>query len=164
MENERLRENYDSGEDYVLETGEQRFTFNEIDFGQRIEQAARQLDFIEGNLSEEERGILADLTANSAVEIDSSPFVEHLLEHKEQIGTAKDSKNMIHWLKHLVFRGAWLDQRMLEGELEVEFDEDTMDFVYLQKEYSILEHAYKKRRIQPAKVPSWREIAYQPED
>ena len=29
----------------------------------------------------------------------------------------------MHWLRRLVFRGAWLDQRVKEGELEVVFDE-----------------------------------------
>ena len=36
------RGNYDSGQDYVLEYGELRFTFNERDFSERVEQAARQ--------------------------------------------------------------------------------------------------------------------------
>ena len=35
------RGNYDSGQDYVLEYGELRFTFNERDFSERVEQAAR---------------------------------------------------------------------------------------------------------------------------
>ena len=33
------RGNYDSGQDYVLEYGELRFTFNERDFSERVEQA-----------------------------------------------------------------------------------------------------------------------------
>ena len=36
------RGNYDSGQDYVLEYGELRFTFNERDFSERVEQAALQ--------------------------------------------------------------------------------------------------------------------------
>ena len=32
----KKRGNYDSGEDYVLEYGELRFTFNEEDFRQRV--------------------------------------------------------------------------------------------------------------------------------
>ena len=34
------RGNYDSGQDYVLEYGELRFTYNERDFAERVEQAA----------------------------------------------------------------------------------------------------------------------------
>ena len=42
------RENYDSGEDFVLEYGELRFTFNERDFAERCEQAALKLGFVGG--------------------------------------------------------------------------------------------------------------------
>ena len=37
------RGNYESGSDYVLEYGELRFTFNERDFTERVEQAAIKL-------------------------------------------------------------------------------------------------------------------------
>ena len=45
--NTKKRGNYDSGEDYVLEYGELRFTFNEEDFRQRVEQAAVKLGFVD---------------------------------------------------------------------------------------------------------------------
>jgi len=45
------RGNYDSGQDYVLEYGELRFTFNERDFGERCEQAARKVGFVSGQLT-----------------------------------------------------------------------------------------------------------------
>ena len=44
------RGNYDSGQDYVLEYGELRFTFNERDFSERVEQSARRLGFVHGRL------------------------------------------------------------------------------------------------------------------
>ncbi len=47
------RGNYDSGEDFVLEYGELRFTFNEADFSERCEQAALKLGFVGGRLGEE---------------------------------------------------------------------------------------------------------------
>ena len=40
------RGNYESGSDYVLEYGELRFTFNERDFTERVEQAAAKLGFV----------------------------------------------------------------------------------------------------------------------
>ena len=49
--NTKKRGNYDSGEDYVLEYGELRFTFNEEDFRQRVEQAAVKLSFVEARAS-----------------------------------------------------------------------------------------------------------------
>ena len=45
------RGNYESGSDYVLEYGELRFAFNEEDFGQRVEQAAVKLGFVDQGLS-----------------------------------------------------------------------------------------------------------------
>ena len=44
------RGNYESGSDYVLEYGELRFTFNERDFTERVEQAAIKLGFVAGPL------------------------------------------------------------------------------------------------------------------
>ena len=44
MEKATRRGNYESGSDYVLEYGELRFSFNEHDFSQRVEQAAVKLD------------------------------------------------------------------------------------------------------------------------
>ena len=41
------RGNYESGSDYVLEYGELRFTFNERDFTERVEQAAIKLGFVD---------------------------------------------------------------------------------------------------------------------
>ena len=40
----------------------------------------------------------------------------------------------MHWLRRLVFRSAWLDQRVKEGELDVVFDEITHTFGYVQPE------------------------------
>ena len=43
------RGNYSSGDDFVLEYGELRFTFNERDFRERCEQAAGKLGFLDGD-------------------------------------------------------------------------------------------------------------------
>ena len=54
VEKATRRGNYESGSDYVLEYGELRFSFNEQDFAQRVEQAAVKLDFVDQGL--ERRG------------------------------------------------------------------------------------------------------------
>ena len=54
------RGNYESGSDYVLEYGELRFTFNERDFTERVEQAARS------QLKRSTRTALKDATARLA--------------------------------------------------------------------------------------------------
>ncbi|MCX6389868.1 MAG: hypothetical protein NT122_04430 [Solirubrobacterales bacterium] len=40
------RGDYDSGDEFVLEYGDLRFTFNERDFEERCEQAASKLGFV----------------------------------------------------------------------------------------------------------------------
>ena len=42
------------------------------------------------------------------------------------------NKSLVHWLRRLVFRGAWLDQRVKEGELDIVFDQSTQTFGYVQ--------------------------------
>ena len=50
-------------------------------------------------------------------------------------------------------RSAWLDLRLLEGQLEVAFDAETGGFVYFPA-------GHRTRRIGPPPHPSWREVAY----
>src|SRR5665213_1020736 len=61
------RGNYNSGEDFVLEYGELRFTFNELDFRERCEQAAIRLGFIGGRLDEAELEDLVNLAVNGEI-------------------------------------------------------------------------------------------------
>src|SRR5207249_808115 len=72
------RGNYESGSDYVLEYGELRFTFNERDFTERVEQAAVKLGFVEGQLDDEEREDLVNLAVNGHVENPTSALGEHV--------------------------------------------------------------------------------------
>jgi hypothetical protein len=64
----------------------------------------------------------------------------------------------VHWLRRLVFRGAWLDQRVKEGELEVSYDEDSGTFAYVQP----AEPGTPGRgeAIELAPEPSWGRVAY----
>ena len=115
METSR-RGNYDSGEDFVLEYGELRFTFNEEDFSERCEQAALKLGFVGGRLGEEELEDLVNLAVNGEIFDPASALGEHVNDcWPELVGPAE--RSLVHWLRRLVFRGAWLDQRVNEGEL-----------------------------------------------
>ena len=130
METSR-RGNYDSGEDFVLEYGELRFTFNEDDFSERCEQAALKLGFVGGRLGEEESEDLVNLAVNGEILDPASALGEHVNDcWPELVGPAE--RSLVHWLRRLVFRGAWLDQRVNEGELSVAFDEETGSFAYVQ--------------------------------
>ena len=124
MEKATRRGNYESGSDYVLEYGELRFSFNEQDFAQRVEQAAVKLDFVDGGLEGDELHDLLELAVNGEIREPTSPLGEHINEHwAELVGPA--NRSLVHWIRRLVFRGAWLDQRVKEGELDIVFDADT---------------------------------------
>ena len=124
MEKATRRGNYESGSDYVLEYGELRFSFNEQDFAQRVEQAAVKLDFVNQGLAREELQDLLDLAVNGEILEPASTLGEHVVENwTELVGPA--DRSLVHWIRRLVFRGAWLDQRVKEGELDVVFEPDT---------------------------------------
>jgi hypothetical protein len=146
------RGNYESGSDYVLEYGELRFTFNERDFTERIEQAAIKLDFVSGTLDEAEREDLVDLAVNGEVTAPRSRLGEHVQECWGELNGPAD-RSLVHWLRRLVFRGAWLDQRVKESELEIVFDQESRTFGYAQPDRDF-------ELIELSPEPSWRQVAY----
>ncbi len=148
------RGNYDSGQDYVLEYGELRFTFNERDFSERVEQAALKLGFVAGRLEGVELEDLVNLAVNSEVQDPASGLGEHVNDcWPELVGPAE--RSLVHWLRRLVFRSAWLDQRVKEGELDVAFDESTNTFGYIQPERD-------DEPIELSPEPNWGRVAYTP--
>jgi hypothetical protein len=146
------RGNYESGSDYVLEYGELRFTFNERDFGERVEQAAIKLGFVSGPLDDEEREDLVNLAVNGEVAEASSELGDHINSCWHDL-TGPSERSLVHWLRRLVFRGAWLDQRVIEGELEVVFDPDSHTFGYAQPDRDL-------ELIELSPEPSWERVAY----
>ena len=151
------RGNYDSGEDFVLEYGELRFTFNEQDFAERCEQAAIKVGFVGGRLGDEELEDLVNLAVNGEISEPASALGEHVNDcWPELVGPAE--RSLVHWLRRLVFRGAWLDQRVNEGELTIAFDDDTGTFSYVQPaEWGA---AGAGDPIELAPEPSWGRVAY----
>jgi hypothetical protein len=148
------RGNYDSGEDFVLEYGELRFTFNERDFGERCEQAARKLGFVEGTLEDTELDDLVNLAVNGEIQEPASALGEHVNDcWPELVGPA--DRSLVHWLRRLVFRSAWLDQRVKEGELDVRFDGERQTFAYVQPDRG-------DEPVELAPEPSWGRVAYIP--
>jgi len=148
------RGNYDSGEDFVLEYGELRFTFNERDFQERCEQAAMKLGFVGGRLGEPELEDLVNLAVNGEIPDPTSALGEHVNDcWPELVGPA--DRSLVHWLRRLVFRSAWLDQRVKEGELDVAFNVESQTFAYIQPERD-------GEPIELAPEPSWGRVAYVP--
>jgi hypothetical protein len=147
-----LRGNYDSGEDFVLEYGSLRFTFNEEDFAERCEQAAIRLGFVGGRLGEKELEDLVNLAVNGEIHDPASSLGEHVNDcWPELVGPAE--RSLVHWLRRLVFRGAWLDQRVNEGELGVSFVAESGSFAYVQPDR-------RDEPIELAPEPSWGRVAY----
>ena len=151
------RGNYSSGEDFVLEYGDLRFTFNERDFSERCEQAARRLGFIGDAIAEDEAEDLINLVVNGEVTDPASALGEHVNECWPELVGPSD-RSLVHWLRRLVFRGAWLDQRVKEGELSVAFDEQTGTFAYVQPNNPGV--AGSGEPIELAPEPSWGRVAY----
>ena len=151
------RENYDSGEDFVLEYGELRFTFNEADFSQRCEQAALKLGFVGGRLGDGELEDLVNLAVNGEILDPASALGEHVNECWPEL-TGPAERSLVHWLRRLVFRGAWLDQRVKEGELNVSFDETTGTFAYVQPATNGAPGAGEPIELAPE--PTWARVAY----
>lgn len=132
------RQNYDSGEAYVLEYDEMRFTYNQVDFKQRLEYAAKKLKFIKNIYLEDDE--LEDLVKFCVDGSMTEPLTAlgYRLEktgRRENMdvmfGDSDREDTFVHWLRRMAFRGAWLDQRLIEGELDIEFDEDSGDFLYI---------------------------------
>ena len=148
----KRRGNYESGSDYVLEYGELRFTFNERDFSERVEQAAMKLGFVAAPLDPDENEDLVALAVNGEVTDPSSALGEHINACWGELVGPSD-RSLVHWLRRLVFRGAWLDQRVKEDELEIVFNEETKSFGYAQPD-----RAYELIELSPE--PSWAAVAY----
>jgi hypothetical protein len=154
MDELRRRGNYDSGEDFVLEYGELRFTFNERDFAERCEQAGVKLGFVHGRLSGEELEDLVNLAVNGEIQDPASALGEHVNDCWPELSGPAD-RSLVHWLRRLVFRSAWLDQRVKEGELDVAFDTERHTFAYVQPDRD-------GEVIELAPEPSWGRVAYVP--
>ena len=154
MEKATRRGNYESGSDYVLEYGELRFSFNEQDFSQRVEQAAVKLDFVDAGLEPDELHDLLELAVNGEIRESASTLGEHVNDNWNELVGPSD-RSLVHWIRRLVFRSAWLDQRVKEGELDIVFDGDTHTFGYVQPDRDA-------EPIELSREPSWARLAYRP--
>ena len=96
-----------------------------------------------------------NLAVNGEVQDPASGLGEHVNDcWPELVGPA--DRSLVHWLRRLVFRSAWLDQRVKEGELDVAFDADTHTFAYVQPDRD-------DEPIELAPEPSWGRVASRPD-
>ncbi len=149
-----LSPSYESGHDFSIEVEGVRFRFNADDFHSRVGAAAVRLGLLaRDGLDPDVLEDLVALAAHGAVTAPRSPLAAHVERHRATLlGGAGD---LVHWLRRLVFRGAWIDQQVRDGTLVPEFDE-TAGF------------RFRTRSGEPAaeesRPPDWRAVAYTGEE
>ena len=144
---------YHSGDDFVVEFLDYRYAFSRTDFAQRVVAAAVRLELVPPrDLGDEEADDLVELAATGRVSEPRSALGEHLQDCARQLDELHP-ETLTYWLRKLVFRGAWLDQRVKEGELDIVFDPDSHAFGYVQPERDA-------EPIELSREPSWARLAY----
>lgn len=145
--------NYSSGADYVVEFLGHRFGFNNADFEQRVVAAAVKLGLVSSNeLDEDETADLLELTADGRISDARSDLGRYLIRHWERLSLV-EGESLVYWLRKLVFRGAWLDHRVKEGLLDVEWDDDSSEFGYRDPRG-------ERTLLELAPIPSWHELQF----
>jgi hypothetical protein len=147
--------NYNSGDDYLVEFLGYSFSFNAFDFEQRITAAAVKLGLIPGNeLDDDETADLVELVEHDSIEEPRSSLGRYLIRRWDEVSLV-DGESLVYWLKKLVFRGAWLDHRVKEGKLEVDWDDETAEFSYRDPRGG-------RALLELLPTPSWHELQYRP--
>src|SRR5207237_170399 len=80
--------NYHSGDDYIVEFLGYRFSFNSLDFEERVTAAAVRLGLVAGpELDEDETADLVELVERDAIEVPRSALGEYLVRHWDALDT-----------------------------------------------------------------------------
>src|SRR6059058_4062991 len=131
--------NYHSGDDYVVEFLGYRFSFSSQDFEERVTAAAVRLGLVGSpELDEDETADLVELVERDAIDAPRSALGEYLVRH---------------WDALALVRGEWLDHRVKEGLLEVDWDDDRQDFTYADTNGG-------RALLELLPTPSWHELQY----
>ena len=145
--------NYHSGDDYIVEFLGYRFSFNSVDFEERVTAAAVRLGLVsDPELDEDETADLVELVERDAIGTPRSPLGEYLVRHWETLALVR-GESLVYWLKKLVFRSAWLDHRVKEGLLEVDWDDERQDFTFADTNGG-------RALLELLPTPSWHELQY----
>jgi hypothetical protein len=148
---------YNSGCDYMFSYSKTNMTFNEEDFKERVEYAAKALGLIETALEEDEVEVLVNLVMGEEITESTSPLAHHLEVNQDALQLADNpNTSLVSWLKSLIFRGAYLDQCVLNGDLGVDFDDSTGNFSYVRP------GSMERNSIELTSPPSWEHISYRP--
>ncbi len=146
-----LSPDYSSGHDFAVEIEGVRFRFNSDDFASRTGAAAVRLGLLPRTaLGPAELRDLVALAAHGRIARPSSPLAAHIAAHRRALEW--QGRDVVHWLRRLIFRGAWIDQQITDGRIIPVWDEV---------------HGFRYRSAttgQPAAdepaLPDWSQIAY----
>ena len=145
--------NYSSGDDYLVEFLGYSFSFNAEDFEQRVTAAAVKLGLLSRNeLEDDETADLVELVERGGIEEPRSALGRYLVHRWDEVSLV-GGESLVYWLKKLVFRGAWLDHRVKEGLLEVDWDEERQDFTFADTNGG-------RALLELLPTPSWHELQY----
>ena len=145
--------NYHSGDDYIVEFLGYRFSFSSLDFEERVTAAAVRLGLVsDPELDEDETADLVELVERDAIGAPRSPLGEYLVRHWDTLALVR-GESLVYWLKKLVFRSAWLDHRVKEGLLEVDWDDERQDFTFADTNGG-------RALLELLPTPSWHELQY----
>ena len=145
--------NYTSGDDFVVEFLGYRFAFAAADFEERVTAAAVKRGLLGRNeLEAEETADLVERAADGRIADPRSPLGRYLVRHWEALA-AVGGESRVYWRRKLVFRSAWLDQRVKLGLLDVDWDETTAEFGYRDPRGD-------RALLELAPVPSWHELQF----
>jgi hypothetical protein len=147
--------NYWSGDEVVLEFVEHRYGFSRDDFRERVTAAAVRLSLVRAEHVDEQAGDdLVDLVATGTLREPRSGLGRYLVARWDTVGT-RNGESLVYWLRKLVFRSAWLDQRLKLGMLDVSFDDGARDFRYHLP-------SSEPPLVDLTRHPSWRPVRYVP--
>ena len=93
-----------------------------------------------------------ELVERDAIETPRSALGEYLVRHWDALALVR-GESLVYWLKKLVFRGAWLDHRVKEGLLEVDWDDERQDFTFADTNGG-------RALLELLPTPSWHELQY----
>jgi cytosine/adenosine deaminase-related metal-dependent hydrolase len=146
-----LSPDYCSGHDFAVEVEGVRFRFNSEDFASRTGAAAVRLGLLPRTaLGPAELRDLVALAAHGRIARPSSPLATHVAEHRA--GLEWQGRDLVHWLRRLIFRGAWIDQQIADGRI-VPVWEESHGFRYRSATTG------EPAADEPA-LPDWSAIAY----
>ncbi len=146
-----LSPTYSSGHDISVEADGARFAFSAEDFSSRTGSAAIQLRLIRREqLGAHERADLVAMALHGRIAAPASGLAGHIEAHRERL--LSGDADLVHWLRRLVFRGAWIDQQVTDGALVPEFDE-ARGFRYRGAATGML-------AADALTIPDWSEIEY----